>query len=42
MEDSCLARLLERLGYAGETATRIGSAPLLGGAVRVGEIRAAF
>ncbi|WP_205613470.1 asparaginase, partial [Streptomyces sp. S5] len=37
-----LARLLERLGYAGETATRIGSAPLMGGAVRVGEIRAAF
>ncbi|PJT50747.1 asparaginase, partial [Streptomyces albidoflavus] len=37
-----LARLLERLGYAGETATRIGSAPLMGGVVRVGEIRAAF
>ncbi|MFD4989634.1 asparaginase [Streptomyces sp. NPDC058374] len=37
-----LARLLERLGHTGDTVTRIGHAPLTGGAERVGEIRAAF
>ncbi|NEE32833.1 asparaginase, partial [Streptomyces sp. SID7982] len=37
-----LARLLERWGHGGETAARIGRAPLMGGAAEVGEIRAAF
>ncbi|MGW0780522.1 asparaginase [Streptomyces sp. NPDC002913] len=37
-----LARSLELLGVDAPVVSRIGSAPLLGGAVRVGEIRAAF
>ncbi|GAA0626613.1 asparaginase [Streptomyces crystallinus] len=37
-----LARALRLLGVTGPVVDRIGSAPLLGGAERVGEIRAAF
>ncbi|MFE5241144.1 MULTISPECIES: asparaginase [unclassified Streptomyces] len=37
-----LARSLELLGVDAPVVSRIGSAPLLGGAARVGEIRAAF
>jgi L-asparaginase II len=37
-----LARALGLLGVAGEVVDRIGDAPLLGGPVRVGEIRATF
>ncbi|MFI6944264.1 asparaginase [Streptomyces sp. NPDC050418] len=37
-----LARALTLMGVDAEVVSRIGEAPLLGGAVRVGEIRAAF
>ena len=37
-----LAKALGLLGVAGEVVDRIGDAPLLGGPVRVGEIRATF
>ncbi|MGW7412663.1 asparaginase [Streptomyces sp. NPDC054863] len=37
-----LARALEQLGVQGEVVARMADAPLLGGPVRVGEIRATF
>lgn len=37
-----LARALEQLGVLGPVLARIGDAPLLGGGVKVGEVRAAF
>ncbi|PWI45801.1 asparaginase [Streptomyces sp. ICBB 8177] len=37
-----LARALRMMGVEGEVVDRIGDAPLLGGGVRVGEVRAAF
>ncbi|MFH8366438.1 asparaginase [Streptomyces sp. NPDC018031] len=37
-----LARALEQLGISAPVLARIGDAPLLGGGVRVGEVRAAF
>ncbi|MEU6175045.1 asparaginase [Streptantibioticus parmotrematis] len=37
-----LARALRMTGVEGEVVDRIGDAPLLGGGVRVGEVRAAF
>lgn len=37
-----LARVLSLAGVEGDVLARVGSAPLLGGAVEVGEIRAAF